>query len=429
MKEISDQTKEVNIAIDDIEIRATDNSGQAVTNKVSGLPQGVTFDPSTNTISGVATKVGTYPIVVTSTDADGNSVEMKFNIKVVDTTAPTVKEISDQTKEVNTAIDDIEISATDNSGQPVTNTVSGLPEGVTFDPRTSTISGVATKVGTYPIVVTSIDGDGNRTDTKFNIKVVDTTAPTVKGISDQTKEVNTAIDDIEISATDNSGQAVTNKVSGLPQGVTFDPRTSTISGVATKVGTYPIVVISTDADGNSVETKFIIKVVDTTAPTVKGISDQTKEVNTEIDNIEIRATDNSGQPVTNTVSGLPSGVTFDPTTNTISGIATKVGTYPIVVISTDADGNSTETKFNIKVVDTTAPTVKEISDQTKEVNTEIDNIKIDARDNSGQAVTNTVRGLPEGVTFDPSTNTISGIATKVGTYPIVVTSTDAEEIV
>ncbi|EKS24330.1 hypothetical protein HMPREF9308_00997, partial [Staphylococcus lugdunensis ACS-027-V-Sch2] len=344
VKGISDQTKEVNIAIDDIEIRATDNSGQAVTNKVSGLPQGVTFDPSTNTISGVATKVGTYPIVVTSTDADGNSVEMKFNIKVVDTTAPTVKEISDQTKEVNTAIDDIEISATDNSGQPVTNTVSGLPEGVTFDPRTSTISGVATKVGTYPIVVTSIDGDGNRTDTKFNIKVVDTTAPTVKGISDQTKEVNTAIDDIEISATDNSGQAVTNKVSGLPQGVTFDPRTSTISGVATKVGTYPIVVISTDADGNSVEMKFNIKVVDTTAPTVKEISDQTKEVNTAIDNIEIRATDNSGQAVTNTVRGLPEGVTFDPRTNTISGVATKVGTYPIVVTSTDADGNSVETK-------------------------------------------------------------------------------------
>ena len=48
------------------------------------------------------------------------------------------------------------------------------------------------------------------------------------------------------------------------------------------------------------------------------------------------------------------------------------------------------------------------------VNTEIDNIKIDARDNSGQAVTNTVRGLPEGVTFDLRTNTISGH--KVGTY-------------
>ncbi|MCH8674245.1 Ig domain-containing protein, partial [Staphylococcus lugdunensis] len=238
--------------------------------------------------------------------ADGNSTETKFNIKVVDTTAPTVKEISDQTKEVNTEIDNIKIDARDNSGQAVTNTVRGLPEGVTFDPSTNTISGIATKVGTYPIVVTSTDAEGNSIETKFSIKVVDTTAPTVKGISDQTKEVNTAIDDIEIRATDNSGEVVTNKVSGLPEGVTFDPRTNTISGVATKVGTYPIVVTSTDAEGNSVETKFSIKVVDTTAPTVKEISDQTKEVNTEIDNIEISATDNSGEVVTNRVRGLPS---------------------------------------------------------------------------------------------------------------------------
>ncbi|ARJ26417.1 putative Ig domain-containing protein, partial [Staphylococcus lugdunensis] len=426
VKPIENQTIEINTAISNILINATDDSGLPVNNTVSGLPDGVTFDSTTNTISGIATKVGTYPIVVTSTDADGNRTDTKFNIKVVDTTAPTVKEISDQTKEVNTAIDDIEISATDNSGQAVTNKVSGLPQGVTFDPRTSTISGVATKVGTYPIVVISTDADGNSVEMKFNIKVVDTTAPTVKEVSDQTKEVNTAIDNIEIRATDNSGQAVTNTVRGLPEGVTFDPRTNTISGVATKVGTYPIVVTSTDADGNSVETKFNIKVVDTTAPTVKEISDQTKEVNTAIDNIEIRATDNSGQAVTNTVRGLPEGVTFDSRTSTISGVATKVGTYPIVVTSTDADGNSVETKFTIKVVDTTAPTVKEISDQTKEVNTEIDNIEISATDNSGEVVTNRVSGLPEGVTFDSRTNTISGVATKVGTYPIVVISTDAE---
>ncbi|WP_141762755.1 putative Ig domain-containing protein, partial [Staphylococcus sp. HMSC69H07] len=80
----------------------------------------------------------------------------------------------------------------------------------------------------------------------------------------------------------------------------------------------------------------------------------------------------------NTVRGLPEGVTFDPRKNTISGVATKVGTYPIVVINTDADGNSTETKFSIKVVDTTAPTVKEISNQTEEANTAIDEIVIDA---------------------------------------------------
>ena len=79
---IKDQTKEVNTAIDSITIEATDNSGQAVTNKVSGLPEGVSFDSETNTISGTPTKVGNYPITVTTTDASGNKTETKFTIKV-----------------------------------------------------------------------------------------------------------------------------------------------------------------------------------------------------------------------------------------------------------------------------------------------------------------------------------------------------------
>ncbi|PTL12774.1 putative Ig domain-containing protein, partial [Staphylococcus haemolyticus] len=68
------------------------------------------------------------------------------------------------------------------------------------------------------------------TTTSFTITVQDTTAPTVSPIAGQTKEVNTAIDPIKIDATDNSGQAVTNKVSGLPAGVTFNSATNTISG-------------------------------------------------------------------------------------------------------------------------------------------------------------------------------------------------------
>ncbi|MEJ7464341.1 putative Ig domain-containing protein, partial [Staphylococcus saprophyticus] len=127
------------------------------------------------------------------------------------------------------------------------------------------------------ITVTTTDESGNATETTFTINVEDTTKPTVESVADQKQEVNTEIEPIKIEARDNSGQAVTNTVNGLPEGVTSDSRTNTISGVATKVGTYPIVVTSTDADGNSIETKFSIKVVDTTAPTVKGISDQTKE--------------------------------------------------------------------------------------------------------------------------------------------------------
>ena len=82
--------------------------------------------------------------------------------------------------------------------------------------------------------MTTTDAEGNATTTNFTIKVVDTTKPTVTAIKDQTKEVNTSIDPIKIEATDNSGQAVTNKVSGLPDGVSFDSATNTISGLRRK---------------------------------------------------------------------------------------------------------------------------------------------------------------------------------------------------
>ena len=280
---------------------------------------------------------------------------------------------------MNTEITPITIESEDNSDQAVTNKVDGLPDGVTFDEATNTISGTPSEVGSYTVTVTTTDESGNATETTFTIDVEDTTKPTVKSVSDQTQEVNTEITPIKIEATDNSGQTVTNKVDGLPDGITFDEATNTISGTPSEVGSYDITVTTTDESGNATETTFTINVEDTTKPTVEDIADQTQEVNTEIEPIKIEATDNGGQAVTNKVDGLPDGVTFDEATNTISGTPSEVGSYDIIVTTTDENGNSETTTFTIDVEDTTKPTVEDIADQTQEINTEIEPIKIEAR--------------------------------------------------
>ena len=47
----------------------------------------------------------------------------------------------------------------------------------------------------------------------------------------------------------------------------------------------------------------------------------------------------------------------------------------MTVTTTDENGNATETTFTIDVEDTTKPTVEDITDQTQEINTEINQLR------------------------------------------------------
>ncbi|MCG1591927.1 putative Ig domain-containing protein, partial [Staphylococcus epidermidis] len=336
-------------------------------NKVEGLPNGVTFDETTNTISGTPSEVGSYTVTVTTTDESGNSETTTFTIDVKDTTKPTVESVADQTQEVNTEITPINIEATDNGGQAVTNKVDGLPDGVTFDETTNTISGTPNEVGSYTVTVTTTDESGNSETTTFTIDVEDTTKPTVEDIADQTQEVNTEIEPIKIEARDNSGQAVTNKVDGLPAGVTFDEETNTISGTPTEVGTYLITITTIDKEGNTATTTLTINIIDTTAPeqpTINKVTENSTEVS------------GRGEP------GTIVEVTF-PDGNKVEGKVDNDGNYhiqvpsettlkggqPLQVIAIDKAGNKSESTTTT-VIDTTAPeqpTINKVTENSTEV--------------------------------------------------------------
>ncbi|VYU13513.1 YSIRK-type signal peptide-containing protein [Staphylococcus simulans] len=179
--------------------------------------------------------------------------------------------------------------------------------------------------------------------------VKDIEAPKIGDIEAPTVDVNTAMTPLVLDITDNSKHLKTKTVTGLPAGVTFDEATNTISGTPTAVGTSTITVTATDHAGLSTTKTFTYTVVDTKAPDVTLVVDQTTEAYTPMTPITVNAEDNSKVAPTLAVTGLPTGLSFDPTTKQITGTPTTVGTSTVTVSATDGSTNVGTSTFNIVV--------------------------------------------------------------------------------
>ncbi|WP_353422051.1 putative Ig domain-containing protein [Staphylococcus simulans] len=184
--------------------------------------------------------------------------------------------------------------------------------------------------------------------------VKDIEAPKIGDIVAPTVDVNTAMTPLVLDITDNSKHLKTKTVTGLPAGVTFDEATNTISGTPTAVGTSTITVTATDHAGLSTTKTFTYTVVDTKAPDVTMVVEQTTEAYTPMTPINVNAEDNSKVAPTLAVTGLPTGLSFDPTPKQITGTPTTVGTSTVTVSATDGSTNVGTSTFNIVVTPNTA---------------------------------------------------------------------------
>lgn len=146
----------------------------------------------------------------------------------------------------------------DPEGGKLTWSVSGLPAGLTFDPATRTISGVLAGTGQYTVVVTVTDPEGASVSRDVIFEAVEppNTAPVDSGMA-LTPGIVRVGEPYAYTFpaglfTDADGDALTWRIDGLPEGLTFDPATLTIQGISTAEGSVAVVVSATDASGASV---------------------------------------------------------------------------------------------------------------------------------------------------------------------------------
>ncbi len=203
----------------------------------------------------------------------------------------------------------------------------------------------------------------------------------------------------------------------LPTGLTLDPATGTISGtVGSSATTETFGVTATDADDVPSAPQILTIAIDGTqaVPAFTSAATATFTVGSA-GTLNVTAT---GTP-TFAETGALDGLTLS-STGVLSGTPTIAGTFPVVITATNAAGSATQ-DFALRVNIPAVPAFTSAATATFTVGS-AGTFKV--RASGVPAPTFAETGALDGLTLS-STGVLSGTPTIAGTFPVVITATNA----
>jgi gliding motility-associated-like protein len=410
-----------NICINTAVVNITFNAANSSSVSASDLPDGLSgvYNAATKvfTISGTATKAGTFNYTVTASGACKPAIAT--GTIIVKPNATIVLNSANQTQTVciDKGIQNIVYTATNATVVVAT----GLPAGITGNYLNGTfiISGSPTESGSFPYTVTASGDCAGATASGIITVTPDAAISLSSANNDQNICINTSVANITFNVTNSSAVTVT----GLPAGLTgsYDPNTKifTISGSATQAGTFGYTVTASGACEPAIARGTIIVKPDVSMVLNSANEVQTLCVNTAVQNIVYTLANETNA----TVSGLPPGVvgTYTNGSFIISGTPTQDGPFSYTVTATGACAPVSMNGVITVNPDVTISLTTGNNEQTICINRGVASISYTLTNSTGASVT----GLPPGVTgtYSNGTFVISGTATQSGTFNYTVTGT------
>uniref|UniRef100_UPI0038FBEE12 putative Ig domain-containing protein n=1 Tax=Pectobacterium sp. B2J-2 TaxID=3385372 RepID=UPI0038FBEE12 len=246
----------------------TDADNDSLSWRVSGLPDGLSFDAATRTISGTPSASGEFTVTISASDG---TAEATHSVKVTVAQAPDVEpDTSAPVYNDSAGLNLGQLQAgteyrytlpenlfTDADNDSLSWRVSGLPDGLSFDAATRTISGTPSASGEFTVTISASDGTAEAT---HSVKVTVAQAPDVEpDTSAPVYNDSAGLNLGQLQAgteyrytlpenlfTDADNDSLSWRVSGLPDGLSFDAATRTISGTPSASGEFTVTISASD---------------------------------------------------------------------------------------------------------------------------------------------------------------------------------------
>ncbi|MBD2843553.1 Ig-like domain-containing protein, partial [Erythrobacter rubeus] len=433
-----------------------DLDGDALTFSATGLPTGLSIDAAgniTGTIDPSASQGGlagngVYQVTVTADDGNGGTVSSTF-FWTIDNPAPTAANDTASTDEDVPVNIDVLANDNDPDGDALTVISASAPNGTVVIEADGTLTYTpdADFNGSDTIIYQISDGEGGTSTASVTVAVSAVNdAPVTVGLPDLT-DGNNESTNVPLGAafSDPEGDTITYNITGLPDGLTFDPATGTVSGTTTATastggpgsdGIYTVTVTADDGNGGVTSATFTWT-INNQPPTAVNDSFTGTEDTPQILDVLANDVDPDGDPTTpivitsatatngNVLVNPDGTILFTPAPD-FNGVATV--TYTIE----DANGEPATAVATINIAAVNDP--PEATPLSDRADQDGDPITIDAStlftDVEGDTLTYSVSNLPAGLSIDSVTGLITGTINSSasqfdgGVYSSVITADD-----